>query len=170
MLGMFSEKLEKVVMANDDKIARTLEAVSEQSKHLESLLESRNSNNGGGSNGRSVIVKEPPLPKLGPGQKYDDWIKQAEGWIEEMEKCWNGREGLGQYAVRLMKEMFKDCKNDEIREYANKFIVSNEDCKTFEQIKEKLKFIFGKTEKQKDKEVRTKFKGAQLVGNMGEYV
>ena len=82
LLGMFSEKLEKVVVANDEKIARTLDAVSEQSKYLGSLLENRNSNNGGGSNGRSVIVKEPPLPKLGPGQKYDDWIKQAEGWLE----------------------------------------------------------------------------------------
>ena len=63
----------------------------------------------------------------------------------------------------------KDCKNEEIRDYANKFIVSNEDCKTFDQIKEKLKFRFGKTEKQKDKEVRTKFKGSQLIGNIGEY-
>ena len=57
VLGMFSEKLKEVVTSNDEKIARTLEAVSEQSKHLESLLESRNSNNGGGNNGRSVIVK-----------------------------------------------------------------------------------------------------------------
>ena len=107
MLGLFSEKLKEVVTSNDEKIARTLEAVSEQSKHLEILLEQRNSNNGGGNNGRNVLVKEPPLPKLGPGQKYDEWIKQAEGWLEEMEKCWNGRDGLGKYAVRINMEHIK---------------------------------------------------------------
>ena len=170
LLGTFKEEIAKVAVANDEKISRTLDVLSEQGKNLNSLLEARNSNQGGNSSGRSVIVKEPPLPKLGPGQKYEDWIKQVEGWLEEMEKCWNGRDGLGQYSVRLMKEMFEDCKNDEIKDYANKFIVSNEDCKTFDQIKEKLKFRFGKTEKQKDKEVRTKFKGSQLIGNIGEYV
>ena len=61
MLGMFSEELEKVVIANDDKIARTLEAVSEQSKHLESMLENRNSNNGGGNNGRSNNSEGTPI-------------------------------------------------------------------------------------------------------------
>ena len=29
---------------------------------------------------------------------------------------------------------------------------------------------FGKTDKQEDREIRTKFKGAQLIGNIGEYV
>ena len=33
-----------------------------------------------------------------------------------------------------------------------------------------MKFRFGKTKKQEDKEIRTKFKGAQLIGNIVEYV
>ena len=48
--------------------------------------------------------------------------------------------------------------------------MSNEECDTTAKIKAKLKARFGKTEKQEDKEVRNTFKGAQLVGNIGEYL
>ena len=66
--------------------------------------------------------------------------------------------------------MFKECKNEDIRNYDVKFIVGNADCNTLELIKEKLNLRFGKTEKQKNREIRTKFKGSQLIGNIGEYV
>ena len=72
LLGTFKEEIAKVAVANDEKIAKTLDVLSEQGKNLNSLLEARISNIGGNSSGRSVIVKEPPLPKLGPGQKYED--------------------------------------------------------------------------------------------------
>ena len=170
LLGSFKEEIMQVARANDEKIAGSLDVLSELVKNQNKVLDTRGSNSGGNNSGRSVIVKEPPLPKLSKDQKYEDWIKQVEEWLEEMGKCWQDREGLGPYSVRLMKEMFKECKNEEIRDYAMKFIVSNNECKTFDQIKEKLKFRFGKTEKQKDKEVRTKFKGSQLIGNIGEYV
>ena len=105
--------------------------------------------------GKSVLVKEPSIPKLVQGQKYEDWLKQVDDWLKEMEKCWaHDRADLGPYSVRLMKDMFKECKNEEVKEYAVKYIVSNNECKTFEQIKKKLKLRFGKTEKQEDKEVR----------------
>ena len=69
-------------------------------------------------------MKELPLPKLAQDQKYEDWLKQVDTWQIKIEKCWSGdTQGLGQHTVRLIKEMFKECKNEEIRNYAVKFII-----------------------------------------------
>ena len=52
--------------------------------------------------GKGVLVKEPNLPKLVQGQKYEHWIKQVDDWLEEMEKCWaHDRVGLGPYFVLI---------------------------------------------------------------------
>lgn len=77
LLGSFKEEIAKVAVANDEKIARTLDLLGETVKNQNTLLEARSSNSGGNSSGRSVIVKEPPLSKPAPGQKYEDWIKQV---------------------------------------------------------------------------------------------
>ena len=85
------------------------------------------------------MVKEPALPKFVQVQKYEDWIKQVDDWLVEMEKYWaHDRVGLGPYSAMLMKEMFKECKNEEVKEYEVKYIVSNNDCKTLKPL-EKLK-------------------------------
>ena len=78
---------------------------------------------------------------------------------------------LGPYlAIMLIPgpNLAKECKNEEIRDYAVKYKVSNVACNTLELIKEKLELRFGKTEDQKDREIMTKFNRSQLIGNIGD--
>ena len=66
--------------------------------------------------------------------------------------------------------MLKDCPVEEIRTYCLKYVNDNEECNTTtKKIMEKINLKFVKTERQKDKETRTRQKGMQLAGDISEY-
>ena len=73
-------------------------------------------------------------------------------------------------ACRDLVAMFKECEVDEVRRYCISYINDDDEVNgSIAKIKEKINRKFGKTAKQEDKEVRTRFKGMQLAGEISEY-
>lgn len=167
ILGSVSARMNKIedeMETGDKSLGEMLKGLLEAQSNI---LEDRKANRTGG---KSVLVKEPKLPKLVKGQRFESWWKEVAKWKVELIGAWNNETvGLEEYSVRLMKEMFKECQNEDIKKYAIEYIIDNEECDTTEKIRNKLKLKFGKTEKQEDKETRTRFKGAQMVRDISEY-
>ena len=72
VLGNFRVKMEEMESKTNETMVGTLDVINRIVHNHEKLMNERTDSKGN----KSVLVKEPKLPKLVKGKKYEEWLKE----------------------------------------------------------------------------------------------